>query len=688
MSGRDLSKIRNIGIAAHIDAGKTTTTERILYYTGRTHRMGEVDEGTTVTDFDTEEQQRGITIYSAAVSCPWKGHTINLIDTPGHVDFTAEVERSLRVLDGAIVIFDASEGVEPQSETVWRQADRYRIPRLCFINKMDRTGADFFASLESIRNRLEANPLALQLPIGSEQDFAGLIDLIRMRAVFYRSEKLGTQYEEREIPQELKDEARRWRQRLEEQLAETSDALMAKYVHEEPMGEQELCEAIRSATIRNEVQPVLCGSALRYVGVQRLLDAVTAFLPAPVDVPPVEGHVPGKKDKKVTRRSDPSEPLAALVFKVVATRQTDICFLRIYSGQLHAGTRVLNATRNCRENISQIYRVFAKRRTQVELAEAGDIVAVAGPHESLTGDTLCDPKHPVVLEDIEFPETVISMVIEPKSMADRDRLARALELLGRQDPTFRSRVDPETGQLLISGMGELHLEVLVHKLTREMNVPVNVGKPRVSYRETITRRAEAEGRFIRQTGGRGHYAVVRLAVEPFHPEPGRDSLVFDSQIKGGAIRQEYIEAVASGVREAAQSGVLAGYPVMNVRVVLLDGQEHEVDSSTIAFENAGRIAFEDALRAAEPVLMEPIMKLEVTIPEEYFGAVTGDLNGRRAVITEAELRGQRRVIRAQVPLAEMFGYATAFRSLTQGRGSWNMEPSHYAVAPVPAGEIV
>jgi len=677
----DLKRVRNIGIAAHIDAGKTTTTERILYYAGRTHRMGEVDEGTTVTDFDTEEQQRGITIYSAAVSFEWRDHIINLIDTPGHVDFTAEVERSLRVLDGAVVVFDAKEGAEAQSETVWRQATKYGVPRICFINKMDKVGADFFGSVESLRERLGARPVPLQLPIGAEETFEGIIDLLEMKTFYFLPDREDMRIEERPIPPDRLDDVRYWRHELEEAIAETNDALMEKYVHGEPTTADELRPAIRAATIANKVHPVFCGSARNRIGTRFLLNGIVEYLPSPLDIPAIEGEVPDQPGRKITRPCDPKAPLTAYVFKIVAEKPMDLFFVRIYSGTLKAGSRVLNAGRNEKENVSRIFRMFAKRREQLAEAAAGDIVALVGPKDALTGDTLCDPKHPIILEKIEFPETVISMAIEPRSSADRDKLGEALRALARQDPTFAARVDPETGQTLISGMGELHLEVLTHRLMRDMNVDVNVGKPRVSYRETVTGRAEAEGRFIRQTGGHGHFAVVKLAVEPYEPAAGELPVRFENQLRGGAISQRYIPAIESGVRDSARSGVIAGFPVIHVKVALLDGQEHVEDSSELAFENAGRIAFEEAVRAAKPALMEPIMRLELTTPEVYFGAVTGDLNARRAIITHTELRGDRRLIQAQVPLREMVGYATVLRSLTQGRAGWSMEPYRYVIAP-------
>jgi elongation factor G len=677
----DLQRIRNIGVAAHIDAGKTTTTERLLYYAGRTHRMGEVDDGNTITDFDAEEQQRGITIYSAAVSFVWRDHTINLIDTPGHVDFTAEVERALRVLDGAIIVFDAKEGAEAQSETVWRQANKYHVPRLCFINKMDKVGADFFGSVQSLRDRLHATPVLVQIPIGAEDSFEGVIDLLRMRAVYFIPQGDEMRMEERDIPDALADRAEQCRNDTIEAIADTCDTLMEKYLNSEAVSAEELRAGIRKGTLANKVQPVYCGSARNKIGTRLMLDGVVDYLPSPLEVPPIIGHAPGPKGEPLTRACDPGGPLAALVFKIIADKPVDLYFVRVYSGTLKASSRVFVPDRKKKENVSRMFRVFAKRREQLDRAQAGEIVAVIGLRAALTGDTLCDAKSPVVLEKIEFPETVISQAIEPESSADRDKLGDALKALARQDPTFTVHTDAETGQLLISGMGELHLEVITHRLTRDMKVDVAVGKPRVSYRETITAAAEAEGRFIRQTGGRGQYGVVKLAVEPFQPGEGEPHVAFENRIRGGAISSEYFAAVEAGVRDSARSGPLAGFPMINLKVTLLDGQEHEVDSSEVAFESAARIAFAEAVKNAGPALMEPIMKLELSVPDSYFGAVSGDLNARRAIITHTEIRGDRRLIDAQVPLREMVGCATVLRSLTQGRASWSMEPLAHVRVP-------
>ncbi len=678
----DLSKIRNIGIAAHIDAGKTTTTERVLYYSGKIHRMGNVDEGTTVTDFDTEEQQRGITIYSAAVSLLWKDYRLNLIDTPGHVDFTAEVERSLRVLDGAVVVFDAKEGVEAQSETVWRQANRYRVPRICFMNKMDKTGADFFGSVETIRNRLEANPIPIQIPIGQEQSFRGYVDLVTMKACDYFQTEDGRKYDVIDIPPELAEQAREYRHQLEEKVAELDDDLMLKYLESEPLKPDEIKAALRKGVLARKCQPILCGSALRYMGVQAVLDAVCDYLPSPPEVPPIQGTDPENPEQILQRKCDPGGPLAAMVFKIVADAHSDLHFIRVYSGVLKAGSRILNVGRRKKENLPQLFRIFAKRREKVTEAHAGDIVAAIGLKESQTGDTLCETKGgQILLERIEFPETVISMAIEPVSTNDRDKLANALSMLSRSDPTFEYRDNPETGQLLISGMGELHLEVMCHRLERDFNVGVRVGKPRVAYRETITKSAEAEGRFIHQTGGRGQFAVAKVRVEPFEPEPGEEHFRFVNQLQGGPIRPEFIPAIEQGVRDASRNGTLGGYPLINVKATLVDAEEHPEDSTEVAFETAASMACQRAVEQAGPVLLEPIMKVEVVTAEEYFGAVNGDLMARRATIHSTAMRGNNHVITAEAPLSSMFGYATQVRSLSQGRATYAMEPSRYERMP-------
>ncbi|MBK8913265.1 MAG: elongation factor G [Phycisphaerales bacterium] len=677
----DLSRLRNIGIAAHIDAGKTTTTERILFYSGTIHKMGDVDDGTTVTDFDAEEQQRGITIYSAAVSLEWRDCRINLIDTPGHVDFTAEVERSLRVLDGAVVVFDAKEGVEAQSETVWRQAERYRVPRICFLNKMDKTGADFTHALATIRDRLPSNPIPIQIPLGAESTFRGSIDLLRMKALVYPPTGDGRQFQVAEIPPEEAERAAEARHFMEEQVAELDDALMARYIEGRPLEEAELRAALRRGTIALRCQPVLCGSSLRFMGVQPVLDAVCDFLPSPLDIPPVEGHDPDKPDRVLRRRCDPEEPLAALVFKVVAEPHGDVHFIRVYSGVLRAGSRVTNVTRKKKENLPRLFRVFARKREQIEAASCGDIVAAVGLREALTGDTLCGNSDPILLERIEFPETVISMAIEPKSSADKDKLAAALAMLARSDPTFRYRIDPDTAQTLISGMGELHLEVVCHRLERDLRVPVRVGKPRVAYRETIGRAAEGEGRFERVFGEKRQFAVVRLRVEPVSVAAGSHEVQVFDRISEGRVQSQFAAAIQNGVRGAAMTGVLGGYPLINLRVTLLDAEEHPTDSSEVAFEAAGSLAFNRACEAGDPALLEPIMKVEVVTPEEYFGAINGDLASRRAVITNTATRGRDHVIDAEAPLSTMFGYSTHVRSLSQGRAGYSMEPCRYERLP-------
>ena len=677
----DLSKIRNIGVAAHIDAGKTTTTERLLFYSGKIHKMGNVDEGTTVTDFDTEEQERGITIYSAAVTFPWRDCRINLIDTPGHVDFTAEVERSLRVLDGAVVVFDAKEGVEAQSETVWRQADKYKVPRICLINKMDKTGADFEHSLQSLHDRLDARPIAIQFPIGYESSFKGYVDLIKMRMITFSGERDQTKMNIAEIPDEFLQQAREQRRTLEETVAELDDELMAHYLEHETLTDQQIIAGLRKGTIALACQPVLCGSSLKYMGVQAVLDAVCDFLPSPIETPPIEAIDPNDLDRRIERHCDPEQPLSALVFKVVADAHSDLHFIRVYSGVLKAGSRLLNVGRNKKENLPRIYRIFAKKREQLDQAYAGDIVAAIGLKETVTGDTLCEVRGSVLLEKIEFPETVISMAVEPRSASDRDKLLHALYMLSRSDPTFDFKADAETGQMIISGMGELHLEVMCHKLERELNVPVRIGKPRVAYREAITKAVEAEGRFIRQTGGRGQYAVVKLRIEPFEPEPGQEHFWFVNAMTGGEVRKSFIPAIEEGAREATESGPLGSYPLINVKVTLLAGEEHPEDSSEIAFESAAVMAINKALDQAGPVLLEPIMKTEVVTPEDYFGAINGDLMNRRAVIHSTGMRGGNHVINCEVPLSAMFGYATHMRSLSQGRASYTMEPSRYEAMP-------
>ena len=687
-SGLDLTKVRNIGIAAHIDEGKTTTTERILFYTGRTHRMGDVDDGTTTTDFDEQEQKRGITIFSAAVTCPWKGHTINLIDTPGHVDFTAEVERSLRVLDGVVAVFDAREGVEAQSETVWRQADRYQVPRICFINKMDRIGADFEFAVKSIRERLHVAPLLLQIPIGACDTFKGAVDLITMQAVIYNRDEQGATFTEEDIPAELIEPAHAARRDMLETLSEYSEELMECYLADTEIDEALIRKTIRKAVITRTLFPVLCGSSLKFIGVQRLLDAVCDYLPNPLDVPPVEALDARDPKKTVAVRCDNSEPLAALVFKVVAEKPVDLYYIRIYSGVLKGNMRLLNTSTGEKENISRIFRMFAKRREQLDEAGAGDIVTVIGPKSALTGHTLCDQRRGVLLEPIKFPQTVISMSIEARSSKDRDKLLEALKALTRQDPTISVSANPETGQTLLSGMGELHLEVNVHRLRHDMNVDVAVGKPRVSYRETVTARGTGVGRFQRQIGGKDHFAVAQLRLEPrAHVDTGPNFEIF-CPLSAEELPTVLRTAAESGIRDAALSGTLGGYPVINWRATVERVECHDTDSSELAFENAARLAFYEAMKNATPVLLQPIMNVEVVTNDEYFGAIMSDLNARGAIVRNTDMRGLSRVIYAEVSLSQMFGYVTKLRSLSQGRATASMTPSHYAPVPAEAMKLL
>jgi elongation factor G len=682
-----LKQLRNIGIMAHIDAGKTTVTERILYYTGKTYKMGEVHNGTAVMDYMEEEQKRGITITSAATKCPWKGFEINLIDTPGHIDFTAEVERSLRVLDGAVAVFDGSEGVQAQSETVWRQGQKYALPCLCFVNKMDKVGADFEMTVKSIRSKLAASPLCLQIPIGAEDSFAGIIDLIKMQAVFYKTEELGATFEETEVPPELRQTAEQQRKKMIELAAEYDEELMNAYVHDEPIDVEMINKAIRKATLANKLHPVFVGSALKYIGVQKLLDGVVAYLPSPLDRPDIVVHrLAGKgkdKSKEISVKCDRNASLVALAFKITADMHGDLYFLRIYQGTLKSGTRVLNVNRSKRENITRIFEMHANERKILGSASAGDIVAVVGLKETLTGDTICDPKNPVCLPSITFPETVISMSIEPKTGAEMAKLVDALADLKREDPTFECKVDGETGQTIIRGMGELHLEILQHKLVREKGVHIRVGKPKVAYKEAITRLSQAEGKFVRQTGGHGQYGHVVLTVEPLLTENGHWSrdVEFESKIVSNAVPKEYIPAVGRGVKDAMGSGVLAGFPVVGVKVTLVDGSFHSVDSSDLAFEQAAKIAVEKACKEAEPVLLEPVMRLQIIVPEANFGAVQGNLLGKRGLITDCRMHGNMRIIDAKVPLAEMFGYSSEIRSATAGRGTFTMEPLSYERVP-------
>jgi elongation factor G len=679
----DLEKIRNIGIIAHIDAGKTTVTERILFYTGKTYKMGEVHDGTAVMDYLEEEQKRGITITSAATKIFWKGSQINLIDTPGHIDFTAEVERSLRVLDGAVVVFDGSEGVQAQSETVWRQGQKYNLPFLCFVNKMDKTGADFEMTIEDIRTKLLATPILLEIPMGAEDHFAGIIDLVTMQAVFYKPEKLGAVFEEAEIPGEFLQIAQQQRKQMLELAAEYDEELMDGYIHDKPISADMIHRAIRCGTLSANLRPVFAGSALKYVGIQKVLDGVVEYFPSPLDVPVMMGHKPGDEKKQIPIKCDRDGSLVALAFKVVADAHGDLTFLRIYRGRLSPGSRVLNANRNKRENITRIFEMHANERKLLEEAGAGDIVAVIGPKETLTGDTLCDPKKTVVLPSIAFPHTVINMSIEPRTAAEKAKLAGALSALKREDPTFECKIDSETGQTIISGMGELHLEILQHKLVKEKGLNIRVGKPRVAYKEAITKSAKVEGKFIRQTGGRGQYGHVILMIEPLLTEDGHWSreIQFGNEAPGDKVPRKYVPDVERGCKEALNSGALAGYPVVGVRVTLIDGSFHSVDSSGIAFEQAAIIAVEKAVKDAGPVLLEPIMRLQVEVPQTAFGAIQGQLLAKRGAITGCRTHGNVQIIDAKVPLVEMFGYSSEIRSATGGRGTFTMEPLSYEKVP-------
>lgn len=682
-----LERIRNIGIAAHIDAGKTTTTERILYYTGRTYKIGDIDEGTTQMDWMEQEQERGITITSATTTCFWRDCRINIIDTPGHVDFTIEVERSLRVLDGCVAVFGAVEGVEPQSETVWRQADRYHVPRFAFVNKMDRVGANFEAAVQSMRDRLAANAVPIQLPLGKEDQFKGVIDLIRMRAYIFRDETLGAKFDEAEIPTEYRETAGKAREFMIEKVSEHDDTLMHKFIEGHAPTEAEIKAGIRKATIAIQMTPVLCGSSLKNKGVQMLLDAVVDFLPSPKDVPPVKGLDP-KTKAELERHASEEEPLSGLAFKIAQDPFAGggkLTYVRIYSGVLRSGTYIYNTTRNSKERVGRLLLMHANKREEIEEAGAGNIVAIIGLRSVKTGDTLCDEGSPIVLESLFVPEPVLSLSIEPKTKADRDKLSTVLQRMGEEDPTFRVKSNEETGQTIISGMGELHLEIIVDRMKREFNVLANVGKPQVAYKETIQRTAKGEGKYIRQTGGRGQYGHCYLEVGPL---PRSTGIEFVNKIVGGAIPREYIPAVEDGVREACQNGVMAGYPVTDVRITLYDGSFHEVDSSEIAFQIAGSLGFKEAVKQASPVLLEPIMNLEVVVPEEFMGDVIGDLNSRRCIIQEVGARANLKSVRGLVPLAEMFGYATAVRSLSQGRATFTMEPHSYSEVPRQIAEKI
>ena len=670
--------MRNIGIMAHIDAGKTTTTERILYYTGRTHKIGEVHEGTATMDWMAQEQERGITITSAATTCQWNDITINIIDTPGHVDFTAEVERSLRVLDGACAVFDAVAGVQPQTETVWRQADKYGVPRICFINKMDRVGADFFHSVQTIVDRLSARPVPIQLPVGSEDHFKGVIDLVKMKARIWRDETLGAKYDDVDIPADLVEQAKEYRDKLIEAVAETEDVLMEKYIEGQPITEQELVAGIRKATIAQKIFPVICGSSFKNKGVQNLLDAVCAYLPSPVDIPPVKGHALDNPEVTMERKASDSEPFSALVFKIMTDPFVgQLCFIRVYSGKLNAGESIYNVSKGKRERIGRLVKMHANKREEISEVLAGDICAAVGLKQVVTGDTICDEEHPILLESIDFPAPVIQLAIEPKTKADQEKLGIAINKLAAEDPTLHVSTDPETGQTILSGMGELHLEIIVDRMQREFNVGANVGKPQVAYRETIRQRAEYDYTHKKQTGGSGQYARVKLRVEP---DPEKD-FEFANAVTGGNIPKEFIPAVEKGVAEALEGGILAGYPLNNIKVTVFDGAYHEVDSSEMAFKICASICFKEAASKAKPVLLEPVMRVEVTVPEEYMGSVNGDLISRRGRLEGTEIAGGTHIIKAMVPLSEMFGYATELRSRTQGRGSFTMHFGQYEEVP-------
>jgi elongation factor G len=683
-----LEKTRNIGIMAHIDAGKTTTTERILYYTGRSYKIGEVHEGTATMDWMVQEQERGITITSAATTCFWRDCRVNIIDTPGHVDFTVEVERSLRVLDGAVAILDAVSGVEPQTETVWRQADKYRVPRMVYVNKMDRVGADFFQCIDLVRERLGAHPVPLQIPIGREDQYRGLVDLIDEVGLVWTDDddSLGKEYTKIEIPAEMKEQVKEYREKMIEGLAEVDEHLMEKYVHGGSITPAELKAAVRKGTISMKLFPILCGASFKNKGVQPLLDAVIDYLPSPLDIPPMQGINPETKEVEERKAADDA-PFAALAFKIMNDQHVgQLVFLRVYSGTLEAGSGVFNSTKDKKERVGRLLRMHANKKEEVEAVAAGDIAAAIGLKLTTTGDTLCDPDRPIVLESMTFPEPVIAVAIEPKTRADEEKLGVSLSRLALEDPTFRVTSDEETAQTLIHGMGELHLEIIVDRLLREFRVEANVGKPQVAYRETIRKKAEAQGRYVRQTGGRGQYGDVYLEVEPNETGKGFE---FENKIVGGSIPREYIPAVEKGIREALDTGVLAGYPIVDIKARLTDGSYHDVDSSEMAFKIAASMGFKEACRKAKPVLLEPVMDVEVVTPEEYMGAIVGDLNSRRGRIVSMEARGSSQVIRATVPLGQMFGYATEMRSMTQGRATYTMQFSRYEeVPPAIAEEIM
>ncbi|GAQ24697.1 elongation factor G [Tepidanaerobacter syntrophicus] len=679
-----LDKIRNIGIMAHIDAGKTTTTERILFYTGKVHKMGETHEGSAVMDWMAQEQERGITITSAATTCLWKGHRINIIDTPGHVDFTVEVERSLRVLDGSVAVFCAKGGVEPQSETVWRQADKYRVPRIAYVNKMDIMGADFENVISMMKERLGAVPVPIQIPIGSEDNFRGIVDLVHQKAYIFKNE-MGTEIEEDEIPEEIKDKAKLYRDKMLEALSDVDDELMMKYLEGEEIEDEEIRRAIRKGCVEVKFTPVLCGSSYRNKGVQQLLDAIIYYLPSPLDIPAVKGIDP-LTGEEIERHPSDDEPFSALAFKIVSDPYVGkLTYFRVYSGTLKAGSYVYNSTKNKKERVGRILFMHANHRQDVEEVMTGDIAAAVGFKDTTTGDTLCSEEHPILLESMQFPEPVIRVAIEPKTKADQDKMGIALQKLAEEDPTFKTYTDQETGQTIIAGMGELHLEIIVDRMMREFKVEASVGKPQVAYKETIRKSVKSEGKFVRQSGGRGQYGHVWLELEPLEPGKGYE---FVNKIVGGVIPKEFIPAVDQGVQEALTSGVLAGYPVVDVRVTLFDGSYHEVDSSEMAFKIAASIAFKEGMKKADPVLLEPIMKVEVVVPDEYLGDVIGDINSRRGQIEGIEPRAGAQIVHAYVPLSEMFGYATDLRSKTQGRGIYTMQFSHYAEVPKSIADTI
>jgi elongation factor G len=679
-----LERYRNFGIMAHIDAGKTTTTERILFYTGVTHKIGEVHEGTTVMDWMEQERERGITITSAATTAFWRDHRLNIIDTPGHVDFTIEVERSLRVLDGACAVFDAVQGVQPQSETVWRQADKYKVPRICFINKMDRVGADFFHSVDTIREKLGARPLPLQIPIGAEDKFRGMVDLVKMKGITFDDETMGAKYQEIPIPADLAEQAKEYRAKLEETVAEIDDDLMHKYLDGHPLTNEELVKGIRKGTLEMKFFPVILGTAFKNKGVQQILDAVVDFLPSPLDVPPVKGV--NMKGEEISRRTADDEPFSALAFKIMNDPFVgNLTFFRVYSGKLEAGSYVQNATKDKKERIGRLLQMHANKREEIKEVYAGDIAAAVGLRATTTGDTLCTEDAPVILERMEFPEPVIHVAVEPKSKADQDKMGMALNRLQMEDPSFRVHTDEETGQTIIGGMGELHLEILVDRMFREFKVEANVGKPQVAYRETITKQVESEGRYIRQTGGRGQYGHCWIRIFPQEPGKGFE---FVNATVGGSIPKEFINPIQKGIEEAMTGGVLAGYPVVDIKVEVFDGSFHDVDSSEMAFKIAGSMAFKEGAAKARPVLLEPIMEVEVVTPDDYMGDVIGDLNSRRGKIQAMNPRSGVQVIEALVPLAEMFGYATDLRSKTQGRATYTMQFAHYAQVPNNIAETI